>query len=85
MEEIKPIPMSSAAETNTRRPVSGILVKVSGMVLAWTSARQATVTHSSTESDYISANTGARILVWLASLANKVKNFDEAKNYVENR
>ena len=43
------------------------------MVLVWTSSRQATVTHSSTESEYIAADTGARILVWLASLANELR------------
>ena len=47
-----------AADTNTRRSVSGILVKVSGMVLFWASSRKATVTHSSTESEYIAADTG---------------------------
>ena len=62
-----------AADPDTRRSVSGILVKASGMVLVWSSSRQATVTHSSTESEYIAADTGAKILVWLASLANELR------------
>ena len=43
------------------------------MVLVWDSSRQATVTHRSTESEYITAETGAKILVWLASLANELR------------
>ena len=43
------------------------------MVLVWASSRKATVTHSSTESEYIAADTGARVLVWLASLANELR------------
>ena len=62
-----------AADIDTRRSISGILVKASGMVLVWASSRQATVTHSSTESEYIAADTGAKILVWLSSLANELR------------
>ena len=43
------------------------------MPILWISSLQYTVSHSSTESEYISADTGARMLTWLSSLANELK------------
>lgn len=62
-----------AADPDTRRSVTGLLVLASNQPIAWASARQATVTHSSTEAEFIAADTGARALTWLASLANELR------------
>jgi hypothetical protein len=59
-----------ASDVDTRRSVSGVLVTVNGQPVFWSSSRQHTVSHSSTEAEYIAADTGARVLVWLAALAD---------------
>lgn len=43
------------------------------MVPIWARSRQATIAQTSTEIEYISADTGARILVWLSSLENELR------------
>lgn len=41
--------------------------------MAWAPARQHTVSHSSTEAEFIACDTGARALTWLASLARELR------------
>lgn len=57
-----------AAGTEKRRSVAGLLALASSQPVAWASARQATVTHSSTEAEFIVPNTGARTLTCISSL-----------------
>jgi hypothetical protein len=56
--------------TDTRASMSGVLATVNGSPVHWSSSRQKTVTHSSTEAEYIATDAGARVLVWLAQLAD---------------
>ena len=48
-----------AADRDTRRSLTGLLVLAMKQPIVWASARQETVTHSSTEAEYIAADTGA--------------------------
>jgi Reverse transcriptase (RNA-dependent DNA polymerase) len=57
--------------TDTR--FSGVLVTVNGSPVHWSSSHQTTVTHSSTEAENIAADSGARVLVWLAQLADDLR------------
>lgn len=59
-----------AADHNTRQSVTDLMNLASGETVTWTTARQHTVSHSSTEVEFISYDTGARELTWLASLAH---------------
>lgn len=43
----------NAADLDTRRSVTGLMVFASGQPIIWTSAQQLTVTHSSTEVEYV--------------------------------
>jgi hypothetical protein len=59
--------------TDTRASISGVLVTVNGSPVHWSSSRQTTVTNSSTEVEYIASDAGARVLVWLAQLADDLR------------
>lgn len=43
------------------------------MLLMWGSAIQAVPTHSSTEAEFLSADTGARNLPWMSNLVDELK------------
>ena len=62
-----------AADRDTRRSITGLIVLAMKQPIVWASARQATVTHSSTEAEYIAADTGAKVLTWLATLADELR------------
>lgn len=62
-----------AACRNTRRSTTGMLLLASDQPIVWASARQATVSHSSTEAEFIAADTGARTLTWMAALADQLQ------------
>lgn len=62
-----------AADPDTRRSITGILCLASEQPVLWGSARQCVLTHSYTEAEYISADTGARTLTWLSSLASELR------------
>lgn len=61
-----------ASDPDTRRSITGGLILASGQPVTWMSARQKTVTHSSTEAEYIAADTGTRTLVWLLKFADEL-------------
>lgn len=61
-----------AACRNTRRSTTGMLLLASLQPIVWASARQATVSHSSTEAEFIAADLGARTLTWMATLADQL-------------
>lgn len=61
-----------AGDKDRRRSVSGCIVKANQMLILWISSLQYTVSHSSTESEYISADTSAGTLTWLSSLATEL-------------
>ena len=62
-----------AADKDRRRSVSAYIVKANTMLIWWISSLQYTVSHSSTEAEYISADTGARTITWLSSLVKELK------------
>jgi hypothetical protein len=57
-----------ASDSDTRRSVTGT---ARDQPLLWTSSRQKSTTHSSTESEYIAADVAARQLVWISHLAEQ--------------
>ena len=50
-----------------------LIIFASGQPIIWTSSRQLTVTHSSTEAEYIAADTGTKTMTWLSNLADELK------------
>jgi hypothetical protein len=59
--------------TATRASISGLLVTVNDSPVHWSFSRQTTVTRSSTKADYIVADAGAGVLVWLALLVDDLR------------
>jgi hypothetical protein len=62
-----------ASCTDTRVSISGVLLMVNGSRVHWSSSRWTQVTHSSTEAEYIAADAGARVPVWLAQLSDDLR------------
>ena len=58
---------------DTRKSVSGNLLLANGMPIMWGAALQSLQSHSSTEAEFISADTGARNLTWISSLADELQ------------
>jgi hypothetical protein len=56
--------------SDTRASISGVLGTVKSSPVHWSSSRQTTVTRLRTEAEYIAADPGALVLVWLAHLAD---------------
>ncbi|GMK54928.1 hypothetical protein CspeluHIS016_0115140 [Cutaneotrichosporon spelunceum] len=54
-----------AACLQTRRSTTGIIAYFHGSPITWSSRRQATVSQSSTEAEFIAASEGAREAIWL--------------------
>ena len=61
-----------AACKDTRKSVSGNLITSMGQLLMWGAGLQGVQTHSSTEAEYVSADTGARNLTWMSNLADEL-------------
>lgn len=61
-----------AACKDTRRSISGNLLMANGMLIMWGSALQSAPTHSTTEVEYIYADTGARNLTWISNLTDEL-------------
>lgn len=57
----------------SRRSVTVLMVFASGQPIIRTSARQPSATHSSTEAEYIAADTGTRTMTWPANPADELK------------
>jgi hypothetical protein len=62
-----------ANEPDKRRSVSGILCSASGRPVHWSSSRRRLVAHSSTEAEYIFADTASRDLICLRNLAAQLR------------
>lgn len=59
--------------TDTRRSVSGYILSANGMPLMYGSNLQKIPGHSSTETELVAADTGARNLVYMSNLANELR------------
>jgi len=57
-----------AGDLDTRRSTTGYVFTFNGAAVSWTSKRQPSVAHSTTESEYIAAATAAKEAVWLSRL-----------------
>lgn len=68
------------ADRDTRRSATNLLVLSSDQPLLAYSARQYTVTRPSTEAEYVAADTGARALTWVSSLAAELRIPVEARS-----
>lgn len=62
-----------AQDIDTRKSVTGTVVLLGGTAVQWQSARQKTVSHSSTEAEYIAIDSAARTTVWALQLAKELK------------
>lgn len=62
-----------AEDPDTRRSVTCLLCLIADQPFIWMSAPQATVTHSSTESDFIDADAGAKAITWASSLCTELR------------
>jgi hypothetical protein len=56
------------SDHDTRKSVTGYVVKLAGAPISWVSRKQKTIALSSTEAEYMSLSDTARQLVWMQSL-----------------
>ena len=63
----------------TRKSTSGYLFKLSGRPVTWTSKKQATVSLSTTEAEYIAASNAVKEVLWLMQLLNDIDESEQAK------
>lgn len=62
-----------AADIDTSRFITGLLCILSDQPRVWISERPATVTHSSTNSEYICSDIGAKVKTWIPSLYDELQ------------
>lgn len=68
---LKPAPLEGYADSDhaaclqTRRSTTGIVTYFNNSPISWSSRRQATVSQSSAEAEFIAASEGAREIIWL--------------------
>ena len=55
-------------DPDTRRSTSGMVVKIGTGAISWSSKLQSVVAQSTTEADYIAANSTGRDIAWLRNL-----------------
>lgn len=61
-----------AADVDTRRSTTGFTFLMNGAAISWMSKRQASVSTSTTEAEYIAAAMAAKEAVWLRSLVKDI-------------
>lgn len=66
-----------AADSNSRRSVSGHVIIMSNGAINWSSKRQRTVALSSTEAEYMAFSTALCDVLWLQQLARELDNTNE--------
>ena len=66
-----------AGDVETRRSTSGVVCKYAGGIISWLSKKQASVSMSTTESEFIAASEGAKEVVWLTRLLGNLTEVKE--------
>jgi len=66
-----------AADTEMRRSTTGYLCNMHGAAISWTSKRQASVSLSTTEAEYVAGAMAAREAVWLRRLLSDLTGNEE--------
>ena len=61
-----------AGDTATRRSTTGYVMKVCGSTVSWASKKQATVSLSSAESEYMAAGAATQEIIWLRALLGEL-------------
>lgn len=61
-----------ASDPDTRRSVTGTIITANDQPLLWTSSRNKSNSHSSTQSELMAADCAARQLVWLSNVAHQL-------------
>ena len=60
------------SDVDTRRSITGYVIKLAGAPVSWVSRKQKTVALSSTEAEYMSLSTASSQLIWIQSLFNEL-------------
>jgi hypothetical protein len=63
---------SFASDVNTRRSVTGYTFLLSGCCVTWFAGRQASVSLSTTEAEYVALSDGCKEAVWLRRLLSEI-------------
>jgi len=63
------------SDVDTRKSVTGYVIKLAGAPISWTSRKQKTVALSSTEAEYMSLTDAIKQLVWMKSLFKELGSY----------
>jgi len=66
-----------AADSETRRSVSGMVMTYAGGAITWASKKQQSVSLSTTEAEFVAASEAAKEIVWLTRLFNEITELGE--------
>jgi hypothetical protein len=61
-----------AGDLELRRSTSGVLLKMNGCAVAWSSRRQKSVAMSSTEAEYVALSEGVKEVLWLRQMLKEL-------------
>lgn len=75
-----------AGDSNDRKSTSGLIVKLHGSTITWSSKKQSSVSLSSTEAEYISLCEACQEIQWIKKLLEDFKeNIDDVTIYEDNQ
>ncbi len=68
---------SHADDEVTRRSTTGLIVRLFGNVVAWSTVKQKTVAHSSTEAEYMACAEAVKEMLWMKQWLSEVLRIDD--------